>query len=51
MPFSLVDRAALAAGAELAGPAIVLEETATTYLDAGSVATVDPSGCLVIDAG
>jgi hypothetical protein len=26
----------------------VLEETATTYLDAGYTARVDPSGCLVI---
>jgi len=51
MQFALVDRAALTAGAELAGPAIVLEETATTYLDAGFAARVDTSGCLVIDAG
>jgi N-methylhydantoinase A len=51
MQFALVDRTAFTVGAELAGPAIVLEETATTYLDAGSVARVDASGCLVIDAG
>ena len=50
VPFAILDRSALAAGAELAGPAIVLEPTATTYLDAGYTATVDPSGCLVIDA-
>ena len=50
VPFAVVERAALAAGDELAGPAIVLEETATTYLDAGYTARVDPSGCLVIDA-
>ena len=35
LPFALVDRASLAAGASLSGPAILLEETATTYLDAG----------------
>jgi N-methylhydantoinase A len=50
MPFAIVERSALAAGEQLAGPAIVLEETATTYLDAGYEARVDPSGCLVIDA-
>ena len=35
LPFAVVDRASLAAGAILSGPAILLEETATTYLDAG----------------
>jgi N-methylhydantoinase A len=48
MQFALVDRSGLAAGQLLTGPAIVLEETATTYLDAGYTARVDPSGCLVI---
>jgi N-methylhydantoinase A len=50
LPFALVDRSALAAGESLSGPAIVLEQTATTYLDAGNTALVDASGCLVIDA-
>jgi N-methylhydantoinase A len=48
LPFRLVDRAALRAGAEVAGPTIVLEETATTYLDAGFVGVVHPSGSLLI---
>jgi N-methylhydantoinase A len=47
LPFRLVDRAALRAGAEVAGPTIVLEETATTYLDAGFVGVVHPSGSLL----
>jgi N-methylhydantoinase A len=48
MPFALVERASLAVGDEVAGPAIVLEPTATTYLDAGFVGSVDPSGSLLI---
>ena len=38
----------LEAGAEVEGPAIVLEETATTYVDAGYVARVDESACLFV---
>jgi N-methylhydantoinase A len=48
LPFALVDRRGLGAGERLAGPAIIVEETATTYLDAGYTAEVHPSGCLVI---
>ena len=48
LQFALVERAALGTGEVLPGPAIVLEPTATTYLDAGYTAHVDPSGCLVI---
>ena len=48
LPFALVERSALTSGELLAGPAILLEETATTYLDAGYTARVDSSGCLVI---
>jgi N-methylhydantoinase A len=45
--FALVDRDALRAGDTLSGPAILTEHTATTYLDAGFVAEVHPSGALV----
>ena len=45
--FALVVRDALRPGDTLAGPAIVTETTATTYLDAGFVAEVHPSGSLV----
>jgi N-methylhydantoinase A len=46
-PFALVVRDALRPGDTLAGPAIVTETTATTYLDAGFLAEVHPSGSLV----
>ncbi len=36
--FAVVERDALAVGASIDGPAILLEETATTYLDAGFAA-------------
>jgi N-methylhydantoinase A len=49
LPFALVERSSLGVGENVVGPAIVVEETATTYLDAGYGARVDPSGCLVID--
>jgi N-methylhydantoinase A len=49
--FRLLERASLNPGTLLEGPAIILEETATTYLDAGFRATVHPSGCLFITAG
>jgi N-methylhydantoinase A len=48
--FSLVARSALSSGQVLAGPAILNEDTATTYLDAGFRARVDPTGCLLIEA-
>jgi N-methylhydantoinase A len=49
LPFALVDRGGLAAGATLPGPAIIVEETATTYLDAGYSARVHVSGCLLVE--
>jgi N-methylhydantoinase A len=49
LPFALVERDLLTPGATLAGPAIVLEDTTTTYLDAGFTAVVDDSGSLLID--
>ncbi len=45
--FALVDRDSLRVGDTLSGPAILTEHTATTYLDAGFVADVHPSGALV----
>jgi N-methylhydantoinase A len=48
IPFEVVHRSALASGAELVGPAIVLEDTTTSYVDAGFVATVHPTGVLFV---
>jgi N-methylhydantoinase A len=48
VPFALVDRSDLAALETITGPAIVVEDTTTTYLDAGFAATADPSGALLI---
>jgi N-methylhydantoinase A len=47
--FTTLGRDALAPGTELAGPAILLEQTATTYLDAGFVARVHESGALFLE--
>ena len=47
-PFRIVAREALAVGDTVEGPAIVTEETATTYLDAGFEARLDASGCLFL---
>jgi N-methylhydantoinase A len=48
LAFTVLQRETLEAGAELEGPAIVLEETATTYVDADYLARVDDSGCLFL---
>jgi N-methylhydantoinase A len=48
MPFRVIDRASLEPGADLEGPAIVLEETATSYVDAGYRLRVGPSGVLFL---
>jgi N-methylhydantoinase A len=48
LPFAIVERASIAPDTSLPGPAIVLEDTATTYLDAGWTATPHPSGALFI---
>jgi N-methylhydantoinase A len=48
LEFRILDRDALREADRLEGPAIVLEETATTYLDAGFEAKVDRSGCLFV---
>jgi N-methylhydantoinase A len=47
--FPLVDRGEVGEPG-IEGPAIVLEETATTYLDAGFAARAGPGGVLLIDA-
>ena len=47
-PFRIHARESLAVGAVVAGPSIITEETATTYLDAGFEARVDDSGCLFL---
>ncbi len=47
----VVRRADLPIGACLAGPAIVVEETATTVVPPGSSFRVDPFGTIIIDVG
>jgi N-methylhydantoinase A len=44
-------RADLSLGARLDGPAVVVELDSTTWLDENSVATVHPSGALIVEAG
>ncbi|MDE0114381.1 MAG: hydantoinase/oxoprolinase family protein, partial [Albidovulum sp.] len=46
--FQVLDRSAAGAGAVISGPAIILEQTSTTYLDGGHSALVHETGCLVI---
>ena len=46
--FAVGDRGSMASGAELEGPALVLEPTATTYVDRGSRLRVTPGGELLI---
>ena len=48
LQFSVVERDAVGSGAALEGPAIVVEPTTTTYLDAGHKAEVHETGCLII---
>jgi N-methylhydantoinase A len=50
MDFRLVERDSLPTGARLAGPAILLEATATTYLDAGTELEVSENGALIIES-
>ena len=49
--FAVLDRAQLRRDAELDGPAIVREQTSTTYIDRGFRATVHPGGSLLITRG
>ena len=48
MDFRILDRSSMQVGATLAGPAIINEPTATTYLDANWACEVHGSGCLFI---
>jgi N-methylhydantoinase A len=48
LPFPVIDRSSLAAGVALEGPAIVREDAATTYLDAGYALRVHASGAMLI---
>jgi N-methylhydantoinase A len=47
--FALVERAEMTEGERLQGPAIITEQTATTYLDAGFSATSTKHGLLLVD--
>jgi N-methylhydantoinase A len=48
MRFAVVERAALPAAGVARGPAIVLEPTATTYVDAGYAIAVESDGSLLL---
>jgi len=47
--FPLLSRSEISPGTTLPGPVIVLEETATTYVDAGFELSVHPSGILFLN--
>jgi N-methylhydantoinase A len=47
--FALLERAQIERGGEAEGPVIVLEPTATTYVDAGWKATADELGCISLE--
>ena len=47
--FSLIDRDSLPTGSALAGPALIAEETAMTFLDGGFRASVHSTGSLLIE--
>ena len=47
--FTVLDREALAVGSVTPGPAIVLEPTATTYVDSGEQIGIDPSGHMIVE--
>jgi N-methylhydantoinase A len=49
LEFGVIDRAALEPGERVEGPVIVLEQTTTTYVDAGFTLDVHPSGTLIIE--
>ena len=48
LKFKVYARDSFSAGDEVSGPAIITEETATTYVDADYTVTVDPSNCLLL---
>jgi len=46
--FALIDRDQLRPGERIAGPAIVVEDTATAYVDRGFAGRVHESGCIIL---
>ena len=48
LDFAVLERFSLAPETVIDEPAIILEDTSTTYLDAEFTARVDPSGCIFI---
>ena len=46
--FKVLERIGAGPDSVIGGPAIILEPTSTTYLDAGHTARVHETGCLVI---
>lgn len=48
-PFAIVARSELGWGASFSGPAIIVEPTSTTYLDAGFSASAHETGALIIE--
>jgi N-methylhydantoinase A len=46
--FEVIDRESLAPGTEFEGPAIVMEATTTSYVDAGMRGVVHDSGALIL---
>ncbi len=48
LDFAIVERDSMAVGGSLPGPAIVIEDTATTYVDAGFRVQPHPSGAFLI---
>jgi N-methylhydantoinase A len=51
IPFAIVERGSLAPGSSGHGPMIVLEPTATTYVDAGFDVEIDDSGTIFLVDG
>jgi N-methylhydantoinase A len=49
LEFAILDRSSLSPSGAVAGPAIITEGTATTYLDCGFAARVDATGCLLLE--
>jgi N-methylhydantoinase A len=49
--FAVIQRAGVPVGASVEGPAILLEETATSYLDRGFSGRVHESGAIILKAG
>jgi N-methylhydantoinase A/oxoprolinase/acetone carboxylase beta subunit len=47
--YDIYDRATLAAGQEIAGPAIIEERETTTVILPGWSARIDPTGCIIAE--